>query len=697
MPNRFDAFATATVLMCSLALAAPALGQGPVIERIVPTSGTPGVEVQIVGRNLQSAGSLRIGDVELEVIDRTPMRWTVRVPEGAVSGHIVAQGSTGSFRGPYFRIMDLGAAPVIESLSPRTAVPGGQVTLEGSGFASSMRDNRVTLNGRSVVVLRAAPNRLVVTVPVGATSGSFQVSVRGGASSESPQLSVGTSLSVTGISAIDGVPLLAPTFALGEEFRLLGTGFVQGSTVTFRRAVLDSTWVSSSEMRVIAPDRVGSGTLIVSVDGLGRAESQRVKFAAPPALDSFSPGSAPPGARIRIMGNHFGRDIRQVRVTIGSAQLRVRRVSPTSIDAELPPLFDTGALSVSVGRLNVTSGQVFTSLASLSVAEMEPDNGPVGSRLTLRGRGFSANPVDNTVEFAGRLAEVLTATPTELVVSVPEGAGTGPVSVAVANNGSVRSNTAFTVTVPPIISDFRPRVGDVGEPITIHGRGFGIVPGLVLVKIGGQRAQVTGLTNEEITVTAPPGPGGPIQVTVRLQGTDISEHSFFVAAPLRVSEFSPSTAHEGQLLTIFGTGFLPATRVKFEGAPPTAALTVHPGSLTVEVPVGSRSGAIGVVLPDQRMELPREFVLRPMPEGVAVSRVSGDCEAVGCIRVLEGHGFAANPGRNRVTFGGRRVRVVRATPSRLTVEVPQVSGTHSFRVRVRWRGDATSPPVTIRH
>jgi YD repeat-containing protein len=83
----------------------------------------------------------------------------------------------------------------------------------------------------------------------------------------------------------------------------------------------------------------------------------------------------------------------------------------------------------------------------VSITFFSPDEGPVGTEVTIYGAGFSPTPADNDVKFNGVTASVISSTNTQIVASVPTGATTGPISVT-NSNGNVTSATPFTVTLP---------------------------------------------------------------------------------------------------------------------------------------------------------------------------------------------------------------------------------------------------------
>lgn len=84
-----------------------------------------------------------------------------------------------------------------------------------------------------------------------------------------------------------------------------------------------------------------------------------------------------------------------------------------------------------------------------------PDSGKVGDTVTIFGAGFIPVPAQNTVSFNGTPATISLATAHSLVVSVPTGATSGPISVSNAS-GSAATAQAFTVIAPAVISAATP-------------------------------------------------------------------------------------------------------------------------------------------------------------------------------------------------------------------------------------------------
>jgi YVTN family beta-propeller protein len=68
----------------------------------------------------------------------------------------------------------------------------------------------------------------------------------------------------------------------------------------------------------------------------------------------------------------------------------------------------------------------------LSITSLAPNKGVVGATVVINGFGFDSIPANNTVSFNGTAAAVLDANPSRLVVAIPAGAASGPVSVETA-------------------------------------------------------------------------------------------------------------------------------------------------------------------------------------------------------------------------------------------------------------------------
>jgi YD repeat-containing protein len=80
----------------------------------------------------------------------------------------------------------------------------------------------------------------------------------------------------------------------------------------------------------------------------------------------------------------------------------------------------------------------------LGITLVMPGKGRLGTAVEVFGKGFGATPAENTVRFNGALATVTRAAPNRLLIAVPPGATTGPITVT-AGQGTATSPQPFVV------------------------------------------------------------------------------------------------------------------------------------------------------------------------------------------------------------------------------------------------------------
>lgn len=663
----------------------------PRIERIEPTNGPPGTEVQIIGRAFGRVRQVLLGNQAMPIVQRLPNRWTVVVPPGAQSGAIVLRTGFGDFQGPHFRVTSARPAPAVTSIEPPAGPPGTEVVLRGNHFSPRLADNIVFLGDRPAVVRAATPTTLRVIVPVGATSGPFTVRVAQAGEATSPPFQVTEGTSILAVEP--------PTAPVGATVTIRGAGF--SSRPRDNRVYLNNRRVrvlraSPTELVVRIPRRATSGPLLVDVRGGGRATSPApFVVQETPRVRDFSPTAGPAGTVVTIRGRNFGSDAQAVRVTLAGQPVPVRRVVPDEIEVEIPQGASSGAFEVRVHSLTASAPGRFSVTAPLVVEGFEPRSGAPGTIVSIRGQGFSPRPADNTVTLSGVPCDVVSSTPRELRVRVPS-APSGPFVVRTPV-ASAQTRQPFVVTNPPFIASFEPRMGPVGTVVTIRGANFGDRPGLIRAELNGVPLPVQSVSDQQLQVVIPRGArSGRISVTVGLRGGAVTPEDFLVEAHRQVTSLTPTRGFVGTPVTIRGQGFPRAgTLVQFAGTSPVPAERRSPVELRVLVPPGATTGPVTVLLPGGRAMPAGTFEVTPTPAGTAITQIQPQCAYPGCRVTLVGHGFSPNRRFNRVRFNGRPVPVMGATPTTLTIELPNFPGNGRFEVYVRRGGHAQSPPFMI--
>ena len=121
-------------------------------------------------------------------------------------------------------------------------------------------------------------------------------------------------------------------------------------------------------------------------------------------------------------------------------------------DIDLDGLPDIVFCSIYANQVWIYRAVAPATPATFHIAGFGPASGPVGTTVTLTGKGFSPVAGNNVVFIGGLRATVTGATATSLTFTVPVGATYGPITVT-ANGRTTQSPLAFDVTFPTRILD----------------------------------------------------------------------------------------------------------------------------------------------------------------------------------------------------------------------------------------------------
>jgi len=141
----------------------------------------------------------------------------------------------------------------------------------------------------------------------------------------------------------------------------------------------------------------------------------------------------------------------------------------------------------------------------LALFTFTPSHGEAGTAITINGQGFSSALANDSVSFNGTVATVTSASPTQLVTSVPAGASSGPITVTVGGQ-VVSSTTPFVVDdtgLPPTISQIAPTLVAVGESITVTGSHLDPVTGNTTVQMGGRDVSLSSINDAQLQFVVP--------------------------------------------------------------------------------------------------------------------------------------------------------------------------------------------------
>ena len=179
----------------------------------------------------------------------------------------------------------------------------------------------------------------------------------------------------------------------------------------------------------------------------------------------------------------------------------------------------TGAVACQINFCGVFYGWA-DSKALPAFVNLMPYWGKVGQTIGILGQGFVSG---TTVSFNGKVATSTVLSSGYLMVKVPSGATSGPVTVTTSGT-PLTSNRAFLVT--PKVAKFSPTSGPVGTAVTITGVSL---TQTTKVTFGGVAASsFTVNSDKQVTATVPTGAQtGHIAITTE-GGVAVSKGTFTV-------------------------------------------------------------------------------------------------------------------------------------------------------------------------
>jgi hypothetical protein len=251
---------------------------------------------------------------------------------------------------PYGILQNKITRPIITSISPASGRAKTTVVVRGHKFDSKSTNNLVTINGQEVTMVTSAADSLSITVPVGATTGRFVVTVTG-EKEVSSEIFVVTS--IKSFFPLDGVP--------GTRVFIQGYDFdrnLANNTVTF--GMLPALVEASTDTTLTAIVPIGAFTSFITVTAKGVTSKTSTPFRVfPPIITSVTPNSGPIGATVTISGAHFDPEPANNIVHFGGVRATMNSASASELRVSVPAASTYELLSVSSNGLSVKSSVPF--------------------------------------------------------------------------------------------------------------------------------------------------------------------------------------------------------------------------------------------------------------------------------------------------------------------------------------------------
>jgi N-acetylneuraminic acid mutarotase len=479
-----------------------------------------------------------------------------------VRAYATAPGQTGTITvfGQGVEFVSKGSsAPEIKDFSPKSASIGDTIVINGTGFSNIIRNNFITIGATQAEVFKSKPDSIWCIVgqstPVGAQNLTLTIGQRVVSASSKFTLKA----IIIGSFTPSVLTFLDTLTITGSNFPRNGTLYV----LAFNNAMTPIK-ATRTMLKVIIPY---SATIPETPPSI-YAGAQTVPAATDlqlfaPTLSSFSPQSGTKDTQVTLTGNYFNPIYTANLVQLAGKDLVGVSSSRTTITVKLPSGIAPGTypFKISIGGRTITSASQFE-IIKPEISSIAPLTGTWGTTVTINGQNFGATTAANVVKFGNATATVISASPTQLQVTVPPALVTKNSTISVNAVPIDNQTTSFAspfVLAAPQITTISPANGKTAAHITITGTNFSPIPGNHVVRFGSLTATVLSSTSTQLVVSVPPGMAdGDVSVDITAAEQNVvSGSNFHVIAPWkRVADLPGSTRYEGIGFTAGNYGFV---------------------------------------------------------------------------------------------------------------------------------------------
>ena len=408
------------------------------------------------------------------------------------------------------------ALPALASISISPSNPpiavGANVTFTATGYNSGggvWNNSKSPL--QSVIWNSSSPSVATISNAPGSagivqalSSGTTTITATIGTITASTDVTVTSSL--VSITVTPSNPTVAANST--QTLQLTSTGnYSDGST---QNLTSDVTWSSSNTSiaavfdvpgnpAVLIPVASGSATIKASYTGVSGTTPVTVTMPlapVPPLVTGVSPTSGAAGTQVTITGSGFGATRGNGTVWLGTTLGAVISWSDSQVFATVSTGSSSGVAQIQ--QSNGASNSVSFTINTAVINSISPNNGLVGTQVTITGTGFGATQGNGNVWLGTLPAIVSSWSDGEIIATVAAGAATG--NAVVLQNGVMTNAVPFTINLP-VITSISPNNGAAGTMVTVTGSGFGTAQGSGTVWIGSTYGSVVGWSDTQMVAS----------------------------------------------------------------------------------------------------------------------------------------------------------------------------------------------------
>jgi hypothetical protein len=366
---------------------------------------------------------------------------TVRIPVGATGTGtftVTTPGGTATSTGFTFTV---NPPEVSSTFSPKEGPVGTTVTVKGSGFTGADQvGGQVKFGVTPAVNVKVLDDHTLTADVAPGSTGEVVIFVTTSAGTGD---SGSSTFNVTNYPTPNLQSASPGSGPVGTLVHLKGSGFTGATQVTFNGTAATPQVVDDSTIDVSVPDGATSGQIVVSNPKF--SSTNPVDFivtpATKPSITSFSPLAGAVGQAVEIKGSGF---TGATTVLFNNVEATFSVSNDGLITTTVPLNATTGPITVSgpLGAAVTTTDFTVTASGLPTITGFSPADGRVATPVTINGTGFVGT---QSVSFNGTTAPGFTVnSDTEIMVRVPAGATTGPITVQ-TSAGLATSTGPFTV------------------------------------------------------------------------------------------------------------------------------------------------------------------------------------------------------------------------------------------------------------
>ena len=615
----------------------------PVIEQMTPAVAVRGKPLNIYGDHLAGA-SVQIGGVlqSLTIDSKKGLAFVV-APDTPLGEQLLVVNALG---GKDTSAILVAALPTIESVAPKVIEVGGTLTILGTHLGGGL----VTVGGSDATVLSNPSQKIVVKVGATTPGGVQTVAVTtiGGLATATVEV-----LAVPFMTTVDPDPLVRGKTASIFGSNLMGAAVLLDGV----NQVVESTMAGLIVWTVDLDTPLGERTLKVTT--VGGQVSMQVEVVEPPLIDVVEPSPLVSGQPFHIKGTGFGAD--GLIVSIAGVVQDVSQVTPTSIDTTVTPGTPLGDQSLVVETVFGTDDLTVHIAGPPKLVGANPNPVLAGQPLTVVGVGL----MGATVGIGGVVAEIVTMTPTSVVLIVPTATPPGAQTVMLTTLYGEDSIGINVVPLGPVLDSVQPLPLMTGEQVVVSGNYLWDAS----MTLAGMPVPIQSNTATQIVGIVPMGvaSGGGKPFVVSTQGGTtvvmVTVNDGTVMGPPHVTSVNPEAVPLGDALTIKGQ-YLSGATVLIGGVIQPISVNIQT-TVTVfvsaETPVGLQTLQLTTV---EGTALAKVEVLPPAP---VIIKVSPNPVVAGSDLTVTGDHFS---NLQSILLGGVEQKIVNAlTNENLVFEV----------------------------